>query len=115
MFKNLYLSLRSLMICGITICRRWIYPIKIHNTEKTLRELVYTEKSISRLGDGEIDLIEGKNLKFQDNSSDLSEKMRRVMKAEDIPENLMVAIPAVWCSYRGFTRKNKWPEHQKTC
>ena len=113
MFKNLYLSLRRFLICCITICRRWIYPLKIHNTEETLRELVYTEKSISRLGDGEIDLIEGKNLKFQDNSADLSEKMRRVLKAEDIPENLMVAIPAVWCSYRGFTRKsvNWWAEY----
>ena len=39
--------------------------IKVHSVEETIDELIRTEKSMIRFGDGEITMIRGRSLKLQ--------------------------------------------------
>lgn len=57
----------------------------------TLDELINTNKSICRYGDGEFDLIFGKDLPFQKYSENLSKRLHEILISND--EQVMVAIP----------------------
>ena len=50
--------------------------------------------SVSRFGDGEIGVMYGKDLNFQDYDPVLAEKMREILTSED--ENLLVCIPGAF-------------------
>ncbi len=113
MLGKLYEKLRSMAFCLLDSFYHCVHPIKVHNTEQTLRALIDTDRSISRIGDGELDMIYGIDLKFQVCTPEISKRMAEIMSGENIPDNLMVAIPNVWASHRGFTRKSIawWSEY----
>lgn len=60
----------------------------------TLELLRKERKSISRFGDGEIDLINQKSIKFQTMDENLSRRLREVMESDR--ESLLVAIPNIF-------------------
>jgi hypothetical protein len=49
--------------------------IKIISAEDTLNEIIYNNKSISRFGDGEFNLIFGRGIKFQKTNKNLSKRL----------------------------------------
>ena len=72
-----------------------IYP-KVYAKEETLRELVRTNKSIARFGDGEFNLIWGESLPFQDFSEKLQTKLQEILTSND--DNLLVGLPDIFAS-----------------
>ncbi|MGL5989243.1 hypothetical protein [Cetobacterium sp.] len=42
-----------------------IFKVKVENTDKTISKLLSEKISMSRFGDGEFSLMNGRNLKFQ--------------------------------------------------
>lgn len=78
------------------------YP-KIKNRFDTLKELIYSNKSISRFGDGEFNLIMGEDLPFQIYSKELAEKMKNILLSNDL--NIMVAIPDTFASLEQYSKK----------
>ena len=40
-------------------------PVRVHTIEETIEELIRTNKSMIRFGDGEITMIRGRSLKLQ--------------------------------------------------
>jgi glycosyltransferase family protein len=54
--------------------------LNILSEEETLDEIIKKNKSISRFGDGEYDLIYGKDIKFQKKNKLLAKKLREVLK-----------------------------------
>lgn len=67
-----------------------IFKPKIKNFEETLDELVKTNKSIIRFGDGEISIIEGDDAIYQKYHPILSRRLKEVLQSED--DNLMIGI-----------------------
>lgn len=110
---KLYEQLRSVAFCLLDSFYHCIHPIKVHNTDETLRALIHTDKSITRVGDGELDMIYGIDLKFQVCTPEISKRMAEILSGKNVPDNLMVAIPKAWTSHRGFTRKSIawWSEY----
>ena len=65
-------------------------PIKIVSRDKTLNEILYNSKSIARFGDGEFEIIFGKNIRFQKFNETLKKKLLKVINSS-FP-NLLVGL-----------------------
>jgi len=76
-----------------------VYP-KVKTKEETLSELVKSEKSIARYGDGEFNLIWGESLPFQDFSEKLQKRLQEILVSNN--ENLLVCIPHIFKSLKVY-------------
>lgn len=80
---------------------------KILSIEETIDEIVRSNKSISRFGDGEFRLILPKeNLKFQEENQSLSSRLKEVITSN--LENHIVAIPESFYSVKSFKLNVKY-------
>lgn len=88
----------------------------VKNIEETILELVHSNRSIARYGDGELDLITGKDIPFQKNDVRLVEKLKNILILED--SFFMVGIPDTFNSldmynesakryFKNYLRKNR--------
>lgn len=68
---------------------------KIYNNNETLSELVKTNKSFIRFGDGEFQLMDGFNLDFQDYSESLADALKNIFFIDN--ENLLTGT--LWNYY----------------
>ena len=64
--------------------------LKVLSDDKTLDEIIFKKKSISRFGDGEFRLIFGKTIGFQKANKLLSRKLLEVLNCKD--KNFLVGI-----------------------
>lgn len=63
---------------------------KIKTTKETIKELINTNKSIVRFGDGEITIADGGSIAFQKSDKKLAYRLREILNTNQ--ENLMIAI-----------------------
>lgn len=66
---------------------------KIKNPHDTVLDIINAKKSLSRFGDGELQLIEGKNIPFQIASKTLSIRLKEVISSNN--NSIAIAIPRV--------------------
>jgi len=95
------------IIYGFIVRVKFIFEKKpnVKNSIETIEYILETKKSVSRFGDGEFDLIEGKSLKFQEYDERLATKLKEVLK-ENV-ENLVVCIPDIYNFSTLKTLKNE--------
>lgn len=109
----------NLYICGNTnihliidfIYRRLVQAPKVASLEDSVNYIIQTHCSVSRLGDGEIKLVAGKKLGFQDKNSILQEKMIEVLSKPI--ENHIVCLPDIFNDltiYDSDSQKH-WKKH----
>lgn len=82
------------------------------DAEGTLKELIKTNKSICRFGDGEFSLIFGESIPFQNYSQNLENRLKEVLSSKN--ENLMVGIPNIFGSLEDIRlkkTKNFWRKY----
>ncbi|PLR84030.1 glycosyl transferase family 8 [Bacillus canaveralius] len=77
----------------------------VHSTDETLNEIVNGKCSVSRYGDGEFALMNGKGLLFQPYCAELSLRLREIIVSEQ--EKHMVCIPNVFKSLEWCEEKPK--------
>lgn len=73
---------------------------KVENLQNTLNELIHTDKSICRYGDGEFNLILGDGISFQDYSTELANRLKEILNTND--NNIMVGIPDRFASLEEY-------------
>lgn len=85
--------------------------ILVKSIDETIEQLVTTEKSLVRLGDGEIKLISGKDIPFQTSDVVLAERLKSILTQNE--ENLLVALPDVFTDVSQYidTSQTFWKEH----
>lgn len=85
--------------------------VKVNTIDETIDELLNTQKSIVRFGDGEITMIRGKDLAFQEVSPDISEGLKRILGYDN--EGLIVAIPEIFGDLRIYRKDSRyfWKDH----
>lgn len=66
--------------------------MKIINEIETIKKL-QEGCSISRFGDGEFRLMNGKNMVYQDYNKDIVDKLKNILSQKKNPEKLLVGIP----------------------
>ena len=84
--------------------------MRIHSKEKTLREIIVYNKSISRFGDGEYRIMYGENTIFQKYDKNLSQRLLEVLKSNE--KNLLIGISIPYrkkdLDERSESSKNFW-------
>lgn len=80
--------------------------INVFSIEKTLDDLIKNNASIIRFGDGEMDLINGKNLKFQNSNAILSERLNFLLGLKS-NDKLFIAIPEIFNGINQYTNDEK--------
>lgn len=85
--------------------------IRVMSIDETLDELLETDKSLVRFGDGEIIMIRGKSLYFQQKSDEIAGRLADILRYRE--DGLMVAVPDIFdglSQYRESGRKF-WKDH----
>lgn len=80
--------------------------IKVLSIEDTINEILTKKCSIVRYGDGEIDLINGKALKFQDYDEKLAQRLEEIIKLKS-SEKLLIAVPEIFNGLNIYTKDEK--------
>lgn len=85
--------------------------IKVMSIDETLDELLRTEKSLVRFGDGEIVMIRGRSLYFQKQMPELSRRLSEILAYRE--EGLMVAIPDIFQGLSQYRKSGQrfWKDH----
>lgn len=97
-------------------CIQHQYPIKIMSATQTIAHIKECNCSISRYGDGELDMMltEG-SVGFQHYSAPLADHLRRVFKEAD--DRVLICLPTCVTSTRGMKKIsadfwNNWNDHR---
>lgn len=114
--------------------RYYVYPkarqmfrnIKILNSLDSIQYIIENRCSLSRYGDGEFDLMHGKNIPFQVASEEMARHLKEIFYAKDV-QNFKIGIPYTFknvsgkqtfaCDFWGEyvkDRGNEWLEYFNT-
>lgn len=89
--------------------------IRVHSIDETIDELLQTEKSMVRFGDGEIVMIKGVDLMLQKASAEIADGLKEILLYPH--DDLMVTIPGI---FDGLSEHHKasrqfWRDHFLFC
>lgn len=89
--------------------------IKVLSIDETLDELLRTDKSMVRFGDGEIVMIKGIDLVLQQASPEIGRGLSEILKYEK--EGMMVTIPDIFTSLSSHRKESRqfWKDHLLFC
>ena len=89
--------------------------IKVHTIDETIDELLNTEKSMVRFGDGEIVMIKGVDLMLQKASPEIGEGLAHILRYEQ--DDLMVTIPGIFDTLSDHRKASRqfWRDHLLFC
>lgn len=89
--------------------------IKVYSIDETLDELLRTEKSMVRFGDGEIVMIKGKNLMLQQASPEIATGLASILGYQY--DGLLVTIPGIFDTLSDHRKESKqfWEDHLLFC
>lgn len=76
------------------------------SSEETIGLILSNKSSLIRFGDGEISLIEGRNLGFQTYDKNLSEELKKIIEIKD--DKLLIAIPNFFGRIEHFSPTAFW-------
>lgn len=94
-----------------------LYGVTVKDVDQTLDYILAHHSSVARFGDGEIDLIAGRNIPYQSYDPALAEHLKRVLYTPSRPE-LVVCMSDVFERYtqppKPFGRKTARPMRPST-
>jgi glycosyltransferase family protein len=74
--------------------------------EETIDLIVGNRQSISRFGDGEMDIIRGGSLQYQGFDPDLATRLQQVLRSRE--PGLLIAIPNMFGPLTGMNARARW-------
>lgn len=89
--------------------------IQVHSIDETIDELLHTEKSMVRFGDGEIVMIKGVDLMLQKASAEIAEGLKDILSYPH--DDLLVTIPGIFDGLSDHHRASRrfWRDHLLFC
>lgn len=100
----------------------WMYQkhilknqIKVQSVDETIEELVHTDKSLVRFGDGEIIVLKGSNIKLQQTTEEISDGLKRIIAYPY--DGLMVSLQGIFDGVEDYQEQSRkfWKEHLFFC
>lgn len=88
-----------------------LFDITVMSIDETLDELIATDKSLVRFGDGEFSLINGNSIAYQEYQEDLAQEMREILINADKEDNVLVCLPEIFEIFKGNFLQNKDSEN----
>lgn len=89
--------------------------IQVHTVDETIDELLHTNKSMVRFGDGEIVMIKGGSLMLQKASPEIARGLAEILRYTE--EDLIVTIPGVFETLSDHRKASRqfWRDHLLFC
>lgn len=89
--------------------------IRVHTVDETIDELLHTEKSMVRFGDGEIVMIRGGSLMLQKASPEIAEGLAEILRYTE--DDLIVTIPGIFETLSDHRKASRqfWRDHLLFC
>jgi len=89
--------------------------IKVHSIDETIDELLHTDKSMVRFGDGEIVMIKGGDLMLQKASPEIAGGLAEILAYPY--DGLMVTIPGIFETLSDHRKASRqfWKDHLLFC
>lgn len=96
----------SLYRVGLKKC-----SVRVHTVEETIEELIRTDKSMIRFGDGEITMIRGRSLKLQQVEPEIIDGLKKLLRYEH--EGMIVTIPDIFGDLSVYRKQSRqfWKDH----
>lgn len=88
-----------------------LFDITVMSIDETLDELIATDKSLVRFGDGEFSLINGNSIAYQEYQEDLAQEMREILINADKEDNVLVCLPEIFEIFKGNFLQNNDSEN----
>ena len=79
-------------------------PLILDNME-TVEKILSSNKSLARFGDGELDIINGNKIGFQDSQAKLAERLKEILCSKQ--KFCLIGVPDVIRNYSGLTDESK--------
>ncbi len=85
--------------------------IRVHTVDETIEELIHTDKSMVRFGDGEVTMIRGRSLKLQQVKPEIIDGLKQMLGYEY--EGMIVTIPEIFGDLSVYNRASRqfWKDH----
>ena len=77
-----------------------LFDISVMSIDETLDELLKTEKSLIRFGDGEFNIMNGYSIAFQEYNEELARGMKEILLTAN-QEEMLLCMPEVFKAFRG--------------
>lgn len=89
--------------------------IQVHTIDETIDELLHTEKSMVRFGDGEIVMIKGVDLMLQKASPEIVDGLKEILSYQY--DDLLVTIPGIFDGLSDHHKASRqfWRDHLLFC
>lgn len=89
--------------------------IQVHSIDETIDELLHTEKSMVRFGDGEIVMIKGVDLMLQKASLEIADGLKEILAYRQ--DDLIVTIPGIFDGLADHHQASQkfWRDHLLFC
>lgn len=89
--------------------------IQVHTVDETIDELLHTEKSMVRFGDGEILMIKGGDLMLQKASPEIAAGLAEILRYRE--DDLIVTIPGIFETLSDHRKASRqfWRDHLLFC
>lgn len=89
--------------------------IRVHSIDETIDELLRTEKSMVRFGDGEIVMIKGVDLMLQKASAEIADGLKEILAYRH--DELIVTIPGIFDTLSDHHKASRlfWRDHLLFC
>ena len=88
-----------------------LFDITVMSIDETLDELLATDKSLIRFGDGEFSLMTGNSIAYQEYQEDLAQEMREILLHADKQDNVLLCLPEIFEVFKGNFPQNKESEN----
>lgn len=79
--------------------------IKILGIEESINKIITERKSIARFGDGELDIILGQGLDFQEYNKELSKRLEEILRSKQ--DFCLIGIPDVINEFHNLTEESE--------
>ena len=76
-----------------------LFDISVMSIDETLDELLKTEKSLIRFGDGEFNIMNGYNIAFQEYNEELARGMKEILLTAN-QEEMLLCMPEVFKAFK---------------
>ena len=85
-----------------------LFDISVMSIDETLDQLLETEQSLIRFGDGEFNLINGNSIAYQEYQEELAQEMREILLYADDTENkVLICLPEIFEIFKGSFLQNE--------
>lgn len=94
------MRLRTRIIYRFNSILKYLLKLNILSTEESINYLIDNKCSLARYGDGELNIIMGGNIHFQDYNEELANRLKLILTEKQ--NHIMIGIPIVINSTRDY-------------